>query len=140
MIQELTMKQTIINELMIAGIDPVGIYEDLPKTIENAVETVKALGYDAWLKTTTMGRVLKAIVKKLSELKPLVFETGKTYSTPSICDHECIFEYTIISRTEKSVKVKTNTGIKSRKIHLIENIETIFPEGRYSMCPVLKAL
>jgi hypothetical protein len=67
------------------------------------------------------------------------FETGKTYSTRSICDSECIFSYEIIRRTAKSVWIKTMTGIERKKIDVYDNSEMIFPEGKYSMAPILRA-
>lgn len=73
------------------------------------------------------------------------FETGKTYTTRSACDHECIFSYTIVRRTEKSVWITGVIGCKGKpvrrsiKISDIDGSEFIFPEGQYSMCPVLRA-
>ena len=31
------------------------------------------------------------------------FQIGRTYNTRSICDHDCIFSFTILSRTAKTV-------------------------------------
>lgn len=31
------------------------------------------------------------------------FQIGRTYSARSACDHNCIFAFTIIARTEKTV-------------------------------------
>ena len=67
------------------------------------------------------------------------FETGKTYFTRSICDYECIFSYEILSRTAKTIKIKSLCGVKSKKVFIWDDCETIYPEGKYSMCPVLKA-
>ena len=69
------------------------------------------------------------------------FITGKTYTTRSICDHECVFEYTVVKRTAKTVTVigGTYSEEKRRGIKVFDGVETIFPEGTYSMCPVLKA-
>ena len=68
------------------------------------------------------------------------FETGKTYSTRSICDSECIFSYSIIKRTAKTVTVKSMGNLKTSKIRHDENgAEWCFPDGQYSMCPVIRA-
>ena len=68
------------------------------------------------------------------------FQAGATYQTPSICDHNCIFSYTVISRTEKTVTIKSRIrGQRRCKISVFGGVETIFPEGRYSMCPVIDA-
>ncbi len=68
------------------------------------------------------------------------FKTGKTYSTRSICDHECIFSVTIAKRTKATV---TTTDGKRFGIAKNEtkwnNAETIFPHGRYSMAPAIRA-
>jgi len=70
------------------------------------------------------------------------FEVGETYTTRSVCDYDCIFSYEVVRRTAKSVWVKARDGeIVRRAVKVFPNTEeeTIFPEGYYSMCPVLKA-
>lgn len=72
------------------------------------------------------------------------FEVGKEYATRSICDHECIFAYTVIGRTEKTVKIRDSFGtVKTCRINeaLSErnNAESIYPEGKYSMAPIIFA-
>lgn len=72
------------------------------------------------------------------------FEIGKTYATCSACDHNCIFSYTVVSRTRCTVTLKDKYGdVQKRRIikRLTEykGVETIFPEGNYSMAPVLDA-
>ena len=64
------------------------------------------------------------------------FETGKTYSTRSICDADCIFSLTVVSRTAKTIK--TSDG-KSLRIALHEGNEYVMPFGRYSMAPMIRA-
>lgn len=72
------------------------------------------------------------------------FIIGKTYGTPSICNSECIFSYTIIARTATTVTIKNKFGdVKkcriSKKFSEHCKAETILPEGNYSMCPMLSA-
>ena len=68
------------------------------------------------------------------------FEVGKTYATHSVCAHDCIFSYTIVKRTEKTVTIRDKFGkVKRCKLHNNGKAEYIFPEGIYSMCPVLEA-
>tara|TARA_R100001510_G_C7471562_1_gene87597 strand:+ start:51 stop:311 length:261 start_codon:yes stop_codon:yes gene_type:complete len=68
------------------------------------------------------------------------FEAGRTYTTRSICDSECVFAYEIIRRTAASVWVRGINGmVVRRKIEIWEGQETCLPEGRYSMAPVIKA-
>jgi hypothetical protein len=73
------------------------------------------------------------------------FKVGTTYSCRSICDYECIWEFTVISRTDKTIVVTQEgvAGAKSLRINakLSEHngAETVFPLGRYSMAPTLVA-
>ena len=71
------------------------------------------------------------------------FEIGKTYSTRSICDHNCIFSYTVIARTAKTITI--TDGRETKKCRIIKNLseyrkaESIYPLGQYSMCPIISA-
>lgn len=69
------------------------------------------------------------------------FQNGRTYACRSICDHECIYRFDVIGRTEKTVTIRSIFGDKRRKVRVdpYENCEVIDPLGRYSMSPVLRA-
>lgn len=70
------------------------------------------------------------------------FEVGKRYYTRSICDHNCIWRYEVIARTEKTVTLKDEyRQIRKFRISVIPNPETesCKPLGTYSMCPILTA-
>ena len=70
------------------------------------------------------------------------FKIGKIYSTRSLCDHECIFSYKVIGRSEKTVILKDDSKtVKRRKIHIdnAQEGEYCFPDGLYSMCPMIRA-
>jgi len=69
------------------------------------------------------------------------FEVGKEYSCRSICDSNCIFRYTIVSRTDKTVVISSNDGDgkQRKKIFITDGIEWIYPSGFYSMCPIIRA-
>lgn len=69
------------------------------------------------------------------------FVTGETYITRSACDHNCVFTYKILQRSAKSVKISREMGPPvTRRLNKDETgLEFIYPEGKYSMCPVLKA-
>lgn len=74
------------------------------------------------------------------EKKMKKFETDKDYSTRSVCDYDCIFNFRVIKRTEKSIWIKDIHGNVSRKkIEIYNNEESIYPFGHYSMCPILRA-
>ncbi len=67
------------------------------------------------------------------------FETGKTYFTRSVCDHDCIITLDVISRTAKTIKARTNRGEQTFRISEYEGVEQVRPWGNYSMCPILGA-
>lgn len=71
------------------------------------------------------------------------FEIGKTYSMRSICDHDCVWTYTVTARTTKTITI--SDGEKVQKCRIIKaaseyrNAETVYPFGQYSMAPALTA-
>ena len=67
------------------------------------------------------------------------FETGKEYSARSICDHNCIFSFTILKRTAKSVWVKVHGETVRRQIEIYDNAESFYPFGKYSMAAIIRA-
>jgi hypothetical protein len=68
------------------------------------------------------------------------FEIGKTYSTRSACDYDCIYAWTVISRTAKQLTLESRHGeITKRGIQFLDGVESCFPSGRYSMAPVIRA-
>lgn len=64
------------------------------------------------------------------------FEPGKTYSTRSLCDHDCIFSITVARRTAKTI---TTSAGKTLRVSQYDGDETVMPLGRYSMAPVILA-
>lgn len=71
------------------------------------------------------------------------FEIGKTYTMTSPCDRNCVWTYTVTKRTAKTVTISDGTETKTCRVNVQvsedRNAETIFPVGRYSMCPALSA-
>lgn len=68
------------------------------------------------------------------------FEVGTWYGTRSIGDHTLIYSYKVVGRTAKTVVLQTErSGTKRCRIKENEETEFVFPEGRYSMCPVIWA-
>lgn len=71
------------------------------------------------------------------------FEAGKTYYNRSICDHDCIFKITVISRTDKTIKVLDNTfnTVKSLRVSTkyTPDCEQVKPHGSYSMAATINA-
>lgn len=67
------------------------------------------------------------------------FEIGKTYATRSACDYDCIFDFEILDRTEKMVKIKVWGEIKRRKVYVYDGVESFRPHGTHSMCAIIRA-
>jgi len=71
--------------------------------------------------------------------RPTTFQIGKTYATRSLCDYDCTFSFQVVRRTEKMITIRSHRGDVSRKVRLIDGVESIDPLGRFSMSPVLSA-
>jgi hypothetical protein len=76
------------------------------------------------------------------------FEIGAVYSTRSICDHNCIFRWKVIRRTDKSIWLQSVRpdgtaygGVTRRSVSIgyAGDAEMCYPSGKYSMCPILTA-
>ena len=72
------------------------------------------------------------------------FETGKTYTMRSICDHECVWEFKVKARTAQMITLVDEKGkeLKCRIIKALsemDNREVVRPLGSYSMAPILRA-
>ena len=68
------------------------------------------------------------------------FKVGKTYATRSACDHDCIFSFTILGRTAKTVTVDVHGKTVRRGLALdYDGSECFKPFGTYSMCAVIRA-
>jgi len=67
------------------------------------------------------------------------FETGKTFTARSACDHDCVFNFTVKRRTAKTVWVDVHGETVSRRVRVVDGVETFEPFGRFSMSPVVRA-
>jgi hypothetical protein len=69
------------------------------------------------------------------------FEPGKTYIGRSICDSECIYHMTVVQRTAKTITVTMDDrlGFKTLRPHIYNGVETVMPNGRYSMALTISA-
>ena len=71
------------------------------------------------------------------------FEVGKQYSTRSICNHDCIWTYTVTACTAKTVTI--TDGRETKKCRIISKLseyrgaESIYPLGQYSFAPIVSA-
>jgi len=68
------------------------------------------------------------------------FQVGHTYYDRSACDHECVFEFTILSRTAKTVTITSrhDKAVK-RGLSVYDGVENFKPFGTYSMCTIVSA-
>lgn len=71
------------------------------------------------------------------------FEVGKSYSVRSICDHDCVWTYTVTNRTAATITIADGKEVKkcriNKKISEYRDSESVYPIGNYSMCPILSA-
>ena len=72
------------------------------------------------------------------------FEVGRSYECRSICDHNCVWKYEVVGRTESTITLKDQDGkVAKRKVikglSEINKTESLYALGKYSMCPVLHA-
>lgn len=71
------------------------------------------------------------------------FEIGKTYSMTSICNHDCIWSYTVTARTAQTITLTDGKETKrcriSKAATQYRDAETVYPLGQYSMAPSLTA-
>ncbi len=66
------------------------------------------------------------------------FEIGKTYTTRSVCDHDCVFTIEVIKRTDKTITYKEDDTVRRAKIRFNNDCEYI-RIGNYSMAPNFSA-
>lgn len=71
------------------------------------------------------------------------FEIGNKYSMRSACDHECVWTYEVVKRTASTITITDGKEIKTcrinKQVSTFRDAESIYPLGKYSMCPTLSA-
>ncbi len=70
------------------------------------------------------------------------FEAGKEYRERSASDYTCILSFNVVRRTDKNVWISDRAFHKTtirRRIHVSDGVEYIWPLGKYSMAPILRA-
>ena len=102
---------------------------------------------DSCIKTTELGTaieqasvgdVLLALVKSQAEFKTI--KEGQTLTARSVCDNDCIFTAFVLWRNARFVKVKVQGNIKRMKVYSGPDGEFIYAMGKYSMCPIFRAI
>lgn len=68
------------------------------------------------------------------------FTVGQTYSATSVCDHTCVWSFTILRRTAKFITIRDRWGTVSRVGVRSDGTEEVaLPLGSYSMAPVIRS-
>lgn len=72
------------------------------------------------------------------------FEIGKTYTTRSICNSDCIISITVTARSACMITTIDDHGEVqrlriSKRISEYRGAETVYPWGQYSMAPMISA-
>lgn len=72
------------------------------------------------------------------------FEAGKRYEMRSVCDHNCVWTFTVKERTAATITLVDEKGKETKcriikGISTMDNREAVKPLGNYSMCPILRA-
>ncbi len=67
------------------------------------------------------------------------FQVSRTYSTRSICDHDCIISVYISQRTNKTVTATVRGEKKTFRVGEYDGQEFIKPWGSYSMAPIIRS-
>ena len=105
-------------------------------------ETESGHAYEPGVVEAALKKVLADLDVQKKEDVSHSFNVGCTYYTRSACDHDCVYSYIVVKRTAKSVwlLVKGGSALTFRRsISVYQSAEHCYPEGRYSMCPVLSA-
>lgn len=112
-------------------------YDDMCGVMQASADVVRQRISD------TLIRLFSADISAPAPEEEARFEVGKCYSNNFICSSDTWFTYKIVKRTRKTVWIQEQTGmledtIRKRKVHEQDGSEFIYPDGVYSMCPVLR--
>lgn len=68
------------------------------------------------------------------------FVVGGSYSCTSACDSGCRWSFRVTRRTASSIWIADDDGkITRRKVEVYRGAEMVFPLGKYSMAPIIRA-
>jgi hypothetical protein len=69
------------------------------------------------------------------------FQVGKTYTTRSACDYDCIFSFNIVKTSKSSVWFtgSCTEGVQRRAVKSYNGKQYFSPLGTYSMSPTINA-
>ena len=86
------------------------------------------------------GHNFRQVLRRVKGDRMQKFIVGQEYSTRSACDYNCIFRFRVTKRTEKSIWIAEHDDApRMRRVEIYDGMETIYPYGKYSMAPILRA-
>ena len=116
-----------------------GVYETMVFDSEDNMEELDCHRTPEYAEAFEMHMAFVREYLNRAEEQPTNFVVGGIYETASICNSDCIFSYKVEKVTEKTVTITNKFGKTKRcKIHTEGSVPFIFPEGQYSMCPVIE--
>ena len=67
-------------------------------------------------------------------------QAGQTLNARSVCDSECNFTAEVIARNGAFATVKVQGNTKRVKVMNHDDGEFLYAMGKYSMCPIFRAI
>jgi len=67
-------------------------------------------------------------------------KAGQTLTARSVCDYECVFSAEVLERKGAFVTVKAQGNTRRVKVMNFGEGEFIYAMGKYSMCPIFRAV
>lgn len=67
-------------------------------------------------------------------------KAGQTLTARSVCDYECVFTAEVLERKGAFVTVKAQGNTRRVKVMNLGDGEFIYAMGKYSMCPIFRAV
>lgn len=146
-IDETHMATAIVQAEDMLGNNLQGLADLLDLNIRQGhVETVRRLeqineAWSALARVLPFARLALACSPAKTEAPATVhrFRVGRTYSTRSACDYECVYSFVILARTAKSVTVDVHGKTVRRGLQVYHGVEQFKPFGSYSMAAVISA-
>jgi hypothetical protein len=78
--------------------------------------------------------------KTKSSDKMNIIQAGQTLKARSVCDSECVFTAEVIARNGAFATVKVQGNTKRVKVINHGDGEFLYAMGKYSMCPIFRAI
>ena len=70
----------------------------------------------------------------------IAFQVGSTYEARSASDYDCVWTFTVVSRTSRFITITDRNGeVRRVGVRVWQGVESASPLGTYSMAPVIRA-